>query len=158
MVRLPPGWVLHPYAGSQRPVMGAAARRIQAVPITAYQNLATVQIGNEGNAQGVLNGSGAGQLSVGPSGIGNAWYPVSIFVGTGTGIGGITADTSQCVVYTGPLALPQYALQVLDPGTGLLGSLPASVVPGQYVFAIWSGGNPGDTITLNVNGSQDALT
>ena len=158
MVRLPAGWVLHPYAGSQQPVMGAAARRIQAIPVTAYQNLITVQIGNEGNAQGNLNGSGAGTLSVGPSGVGNAWYPVSIFVGTGTGIGGILADTSQCVIYAGPLAANQYALQVLIPGTGLVGSLPASLVPGWYVFAVWSGGVPNDTITLNVNGSQDALS
>ena len=137
--------------------MGAAARRVTPQPIERYANLVTVPIGNEGNAAGLLNGSGDGTLSVGPGGIGNAWYPVSIFVGTGTGIGGLAADTSQCGIYAGPLAVAQYALQTLLPGTGLVGSLPASLVPGQYVFAVWTGGVAGDTINLNVNGSQDAL-
>jgi hypothetical protein len=143
---------------SQRAAMGAAARRITSARIEQYRNLINVPIGNEGNASGLLNGSGAGTLQVGPSGIGNAWYPVSIFAGTGTGIGNINNDNSQCVVYAGTLTIMQNALQVLQPGTGLVGSLPASLTPGEYIYAVWTGGKAGDSIALNVNGMQDALT
>jgi hypothetical protein len=159
MVRVPNGWRLHMQAPASQPArMGVAARRITAAPQELYRNLVTVPIGNEGNASGLLNASGAGQLQVGPSGIGNAWYPVSIFVGTGTGIGNISNDNSQCVVYVGTLAIMQNGLQVLQPGTGLVGSIPESLTPGEYIFAVWTGGKAGDSIALNVNGAQDALT
>lgn len=138
--------------------LGGQNRRITPAPIELYQNSVSAEIGNEGVAVGKLNASGAGTLQVGPSGLGNTWYPVSISVGTGTGFGNLSNDNSQCILYCGPLAISQYFLTILQPGTGQAGTLPATLSRGQYVFAVWSGGKANDSIMLNVGGSQDALT
>jgi hypothetical protein len=153
---MPPGWIMHRPAGSL-PNRGGRGRRITATPIEFYKNLITVEIGNEGISVGKLNGSGAGMLQVGPSGLGNTWYPVSISVGTGTGLANISNDNSQCILYCGPLAISQYYLTTIQPGTGQAGTLPATLTRGQYVFAEWSGGVANDSLLLNVGGQQDAL-
>jgi hypothetical protein len=100
-----------------------------------------------------LDGSGNGTAQLGPQGKGEVWHPANAHVSVSTNI-----DEAQCRVYVGD----QPTANNFRDGT-LSGSTGDStdrvgadeVRLGRFVWAVWSGGDPGSTATLNVTGSKD---
>jgi hypothetical protein len=105
----------------------------------------------------VTFGAGGGaQVSVGPSGVGAAWQPAQANIYTSLGQ---LADPSLCALYVGPLPIGQYqaAANLLGGGAQFaLGGI--TLVPGWFVWAIWTGGVAGTTGYLVVSGTKTALT
>lgn len=157
MPRVPRGF--HYPAGGYAPGKlrwGPAARPIRVLPVGLYtRRVASVPL-TGGQAQGAIPASGALTLSVGPQGLGNAWYPASLTIQTTSG----TADTSTCQVYLGPAGYGVTLLGTFYPGTAGAGvaafALP-SLSPGQYLIAAWTGAHAGDLATLNVVGTMSSL-
>ena len=105
---------------------------------------------------GTITGQSGGTVSVGPQGFGNLWNPASLTVQTTSGAN----DASTCNVYAGPAGVGVTLLGTFLPGTAGAGvasfALP-SLSPGQYLIAVWSGGNPGDVATMNVVGTMNSV-
>jgi hypothetical protein len=155
MARLPRG-AARP-AGAYAPGRlgwGPVARPIQRIPISAYRQQVSGVPLTGGQAQGTILASGALTLSVGPQGAGVMWYPASLTVSTTSG----TSDSSVCNVYLGPAGYGVTLLGTINPGGyGVAAFALPTMAPGQYLIATWSGGNSGDTATLNVVGTMSAL-
>lgn len=103
---------------------------------------------------GTITGQGTGLVSVGPSGLGNVWYPASATVLTTTGVN----DFSTCSIYLGPAGVPITLQATLFPGgTGTASLAIPSMTPGQYLIAQWTSANPGDLASLNITGTMDSV-
>jgi hypothetical protein len=105
-------------------------------------------------ASAVLNGSGAATAQVGPSSQGEVWYPAVVSVSAAEAA---VTDEAQCKIYAGPLPIPPYYVDGTLSGstgdsTGRAGG--QTLYPGQWIFAAWSGGDPGATVTLNLSGTR----
>lgn len=112
--------------------------------------IATFQAGTtgvEGNAQCVL----------GPSGLGNIWYPTQVTLSTTTGIAS-GFDNSVANLYLGPVISPNTLLGTVSGGNGIVAAALPPIQPGQFLIAVWSGANGGDVATMNIQGTMDALT
>ena len=110
----------------------------------------TLTLTRSGNA--VLNGSGAAQVQLGPAVPGETWLPATAAVGANEAT--VTAE-AQCKIYAGPLPTQQYFVDgTLSGSTGDSTDRVAGKVlfPGQYVWAAWTGGDPGASVYLNVAG------
>lgn len=105
------------------------------------------QSGTAGNAQCIL----------GPSGAGNIWYPTQVTLSTTTGI---TAgfDGSVASLYLGPVISPNTLLGTVIGGNGIVAAALPPIQPGQFLIAQWAGAVGGDTATMNVQGTMDALS
>lgn len=133
---------------------GGRARMIPRLPLEAYtRRLQSIPL-TGGQAQGIIPGSGALTLSIGPQGLGTVWYPVQVTLSTTTG----PLDTSTALVYLGPLTVPATLVATLYSGNGTAALAIPSMSPGQFLVVAWSGANPGDTAAVNVIGTMDALT
>lgn len=123
------------------------------VPPTAYARpVITPIVGGYGAA--VVPAGGKVSISVGPQGLGTIWYPQSAAIATTTG----AADASTVTVYIGPLGLQtQIGGQSYSGGASSVGLPVPAMWPGYFVFATWTGANPGDLATLTVYGTQSAL-
>lgn len=104
-------------------------------------------------AQVVLNGAGAGTVKLGPLSDREVWSPLIAFVQVSTAVSEATAT-----VYVGHDTSRPYAVDASFAGSS--GDSTARVAgkqvrSGQYVFAAWTGGDPGATATLTVNGTKD---
>ena len=155
MAWLQPG--LNRPAGSyapQRLWWGPVARPIRRLPVQLYQQKVSGLPLVGGQAQGTISAAGALSLSVGPSGIGNVWYPASITIQTTTGVN----DFSTCSVYLGPSGQGITLIATIFPGgTGTASLAIPSMTPGLYIIATWAGGHSGDTATINVVGTMDSV-
>jgi hypothetical protein len=102
----------------------------------------------------VLNGSGGGTASVGPTGLGTVWYPASAVFGTSV----TPFDSSTISLYIGPAGVPT-TLQgtLITGGVGTIALAIPQLTPGLYIIAVWTGGTPGSTVSMNVTGSASAL-
>lgn len=106
---------------------------------------------------GAITGQATAAVQLGPSGLGNLWYPTQITVATTTGITTGT-DTSVCNVYLGPQVSPLTLLGTVYGGNGIVAAALPDIQPGQYLIAEWSSAVLGDTAVMNVQGSMDALS
>lgn len=103
----------------------------------------------------ILDGSGNGQAKVGPISSREIWYPSNVHVFANAG--SVTNEAS-CLVYVGTSVGPN----TFRDGT-LSGSSGDStdavnadeVKVGEYIFAVWSGGDPGAKATINVTGQKE---
>lgn len=99
-----------------------------------------------------LNGSGAGTASLGPR-IGQRWRQVVASVSIPQPV----TNEPLCSLYMGGAAIP--ANFVDGTYTGSLDSSDAGsmfvLTPGQSVFAVWSGGDPGAIATLSLTGVEE---
>lgn len=98
-----------------------------------------------------LDGSGNGQAATGPTGTREAWQPATAAVSASSNTSEATAK-----VFAGA----QVGQGTFVDGTtwGSTGdstnSFTQPVYPGQQVFAVWTGGDPGATATLVVSGTR----
>jgi hypothetical protein len=145
--------VLHPPAGSgqaYRPLM----LPIRRTPLSAYNNLATVDLGNDGVAPiALFDGDGNALAQVGPQGLGVTWALDQCVVSSSIG----ALDAALASVFAGPLAIPTYLVASSLAGGGsqfALGGL--GVAAGWFVWAQWTGGTPGAQAYLRVTGQKSA--
>lgn len=101
------------------------------------------------SASVTLNGSGNGQVSIGPGLARERWEVTSVAVQVSTAV-----TEAQCALHLG--VGPQ-AVQFLGrTGTGSSGDSYGTggitLQPGQSFVAVWTGGDAGATATLNVYG------
>lgn len=124
------------------------------VPIESYTQRITVDIGTEGQASGPVPGSGTVTLQVGPQGVGAQWAPDQAGIATSVGAN----DTATCAVYAGPQPLaPFLVAQSYAGGGDAIGLAGITLQPGEFVFAVWSGGTAGSSAQLKVSGTKTVL-
>lgn len=106
---------------------------------------------DNGTAEVTLDGSGNGTVQAGPSGPGESWDVTSVAVIVSTN----TAE-AVCKVYAGHAATAPYFRDItVDGSTGdATDKCNGTLGKGQYIFAVWSGGDSGATATLNVSGTR----
>lgn len=102
-----------------------------------------------------LNGSGAGTVQLGPTYPREVWRPDTASVVCSAVV---TTGTCQANIYAGPQAQQVYfrdATFSADTGdtTDSLGSV--ELRPGNYVWAVFSGGVAGAVATLTVTGTRE---
>jgi hypothetical protein len=98
-----------------------------------------------------LDGNGDGTTSVGPSIVKEHWQPSAAVVSVAT-----QTKQAQCSVYVGT-SVQDGTLQ----GTTATGSsgdtcgfAGLDIQPGNRIWAVWTGGDPGSTATLVANGTR----
>lgn len=140
-----------PHAGSWG-LPGPFIFRPQTASMDDYSGLQRMTIRpGEGTETATVNAQGAAIVSVGPDGL-NTWYVSYAAISTTTGADDVS--TAACIV--GPIAagiVP--GGQSYAGGGDSIGLGNQQLKPGDYVTVVWTGGNPGDTATLTVNGVQD---
>lgn len=93
-------------------------------------------------------------LQAGPSGIGARWALDQAGIATSVG----QADVSTCAVYAGPQASAPYLVAQSYAGGGdAIGLAGYELQPGEFVFAVWTGGTPGSVAQLKVAGQKTVL-
>lgn len=135
---------------------GPVRQPIIRLPVQIYQQQITGVPLVGGQAQGKISAAGAASLSVGPAGLGVTWIPASLTIQTTSGVN----DTSTCQVYLGPPNATDNNLllgTIYPGGIGVASFALPPMTAGQYLTAVWSGGNSGDVATINVVGTMNAL-
>lgn len=104
-------------------------------------------------AQVVLDGSGNGTAKVGPLSAREKWTPALIAVAA-------TSNTKEatCKIYAGAAPQQPYFIDATYAGSSgdSTGRGAAKTVEvGQYVWAVWTGGDAGATATVTVNGTKE---
>ena len=142
---------IHRPAGGM-PNTGGHPHRPDAVPVERFRPLVRAPI-SDGTGTATVNGSGSATVTVGPHGLGTRWYPKKGDINTTSG----PNDASTCQVFIGPAASAMDTLgagQSYAGGGDTFGLSGEMLQPGEFVTAVWTGGNPGDVATLRVTGSQ----
>lgn len=104
---------------------------------------------------GTVTGPGFGQAFIGPTSGGDLWSLDQCSVSTSVGL----LDTSQCIVYAGPLPLAQYQVAPSLAGGGTQFGMGGVPVPfGWFFWALWTGGTPGAFAYLRLTGVKTVLT
>jgi hypothetical protein len=107
--------------------------------------------GGSQTAQTVLDGSGNGQVSLGPQRVKEHWQVSSVGVNVSTMV-----NEAQCSAFVGvPGGLfGQFYGQTFTGSTGdTCGMGEIDLQPGQVVTAVWKGGDPGATAYMSVFGT-----
>lgn len=103
-----------------------------------------------------LNGSGSGTAQMGPVNARETWYPLVVSVKTNQ-LPAAIINEAQCKIYAGPDASDSNFVDgTLSGSTGDSSSDIAGqqVNCGEYVFAVWSGGDAAVQGRLNVQGTK----
>lgn len=101
-----------------------------------------------------LDSSGNGTAKVGPRSAREIWYPDNAHVSANAN----PVKESQCKVYTGDLPIQaNYRDGTVSGSSGdSTGRVDATTIKcGQYVYAVWSGGDANVVATLSVTGTRD---
>lgn len=103
-----------------------------------------------------LDGSGNGTVRMSPDGPNEHWQPVAASVSASTGAP--IVNEAQCKIYAGPSATQQYFIDgTLSGSTGdsttNIGGYDIARTRTPYVWAVWSGGDPGASATLVLQGT-----
>jgi hypothetical protein len=99
-----------------------------------------------------LNGSGNGTAQLGPGFPGEIWSPAVVSVSVSTNV-----SEAQCKIYAGIVAVPATFIDgTLSGSTGDSTDRISGQVfyPGQFIIAVWSGGDVGAIATMNIQGSR----
>lgn len=102
-----------------------------------------------------LDGSGNGVAKIGPSSAREIWHPENVHVSANTG--NVTNEAS-CLVYVGQtVGANNFRDGTLSGSSGdTTDAVNADeITVGEYIFAVWSGGDAGVTATMVVTGSKD---
>jgi hypothetical protein len=143
-------------AGSWRAAGNRFYKRVivPPIPMQAYTKKITGVPLTGGQASGIIPASGALTLSVGPQGLGTIWYPAQVTLSTTAG----SLDTSTAAVYLGVGGVPTMQVGTLFPGNGVLALAVPPQQPGDFIIVMWSGAVVGNVASLNIIGTQDALS
>lgn len=100
-----------------------------------------------------LDGTGGGIAELGPTLPGEVWQPSSAAISM---TGNAPAGVATCLLYAGNGVSASTLVDSTYQVTGAASSMLSGQVlyPGQQVFAVWSGGNPGAIATLTVTGTR----
>lgn len=101
----------------------------------------------------VLNGSGNGTAKVGPLSSRERWTPAVISVSATT-----NTKEASCSIYVGASATDPYFIDASfsgSSGDSTDRGAAKTVRVGQYVWAVWTGGDAGATATVRVNGTKE---
>jgi hypothetical protein len=100
-----------------------------------------------------LDGSGNGTAQLGPRAHGLVWKPTVASIKM---TGDIPADLATVFVYAGGTVNDgNFVDSTYDVNSASSGNIAGQQLQlGQYVFAVWSGGNPGASATLTLNGTK----
>jgi len=128
-------------------------RSPRSVPMEAFGRLGQSQIGANGVAAGTISAAGTATVTVGPQGYGTRWYPNQVSVATTTG----AADTSTVAFYLNVPGPGGFLGQSYAGGGDQPGFAIPTMQPGDLLYAVWSGGHPGDWCQVQVIGPMDAL-
>lgn len=103
-----------------------------------------------------LNSSGNGTAKLGPVSLRESWTPEVVSVSTNQAPGTVTNE-AQCQVFLGEdTSQPNYVGGTLSGSTGdSTDNVTGPVTCGQYIFAVWTGGDKGAQGQLNVLGTKD---
>lgn len=98
-----------------------------------------------------LDGSGAGTARAGPVNAREIWTPSQASVSVSTAV-----SEAQCRIYEGEAPdQPNYADGTLSGSTGdSTTNVYGPMYVGQYIWAVWSGGDRGATGYLNITGTK----
>lgn len=143
-------------AGTWRAAPGGLVklRTPPVTPIEAFTRRVSAPIGVDGQAAAAVLASGSVTLQAGPQGIGASWALDQAGISTSLG----AADSATCAVYAGPQASAPYLVSQSYAGGGdAVGLAGVTLQPGEFVFAVWSGGTPGTTAALKVSGVKTVL-
>lgn len=99
----------------------------------------------------VLDSNGNGTAQTGPNGTNEVWAPQTASVSVSS-----NTHEATCKIYAGNyLGLGSFIDGTTWGSTGdSTSNFSGQVYAGQYVFAQWTGGNPGATATLAVTGTR----
>jgi hypothetical protein len=99
----------------------------------------------------VLDGSGNGRVSIGPSVVRERWAPNQATVSAST-----TVLEATCALYLGVGGVPGRLLGASRTGSSgdVYGFGAFELQAGQSIVAVWSGGDVGATATINVFGEK----
>jgi len=101
---------------------------------------------------GILPGAGAGTAQIGPVNHREVWSPEVISVSVSTAV-----NQASCNIYAGPdTSQANFVDNTLTGSTGFSTYPTASRVvrAGEYVFAVWSGGDGGQQARVNIQGTK----
>lgn len=104
-----------------------------------------------------LDANGHGTARIGPIGAREKWSAAIVHVKTNQAPASIVNE-AQCYIYAGPSADDQYFVDSTSSGsTGdSTDSIAAfQVVRGEFVFAVWSGGDAGAQGIMRVTGTRE---
>jgi hypothetical protein len=98
----------------------------------------------------ILNGSGNGTAQIGPSRVREHWQVSGAAVKVST-----QEAEASCSLYVGSTVdSSTFVGNTITGSSGdTCGLAGIDIQPGQYVFAVWDGGDPGSTATLTVFGT-----
>jgi hypothetical protein len=106
--------------------------------------------------QTVLDGSGNGTVQLSPDGPQEHWYLTLASVKVAQPV----TNEAQCRIYAGPSTDDLYFVDgTLSGSTGdstdRVTGIEISRTQVPYIWAVWSGGDPGQTASLAVNGQKE---
>lgn len=103
------------------------------------------------SASVVLDSSGNGTASAGPSSPGEVWFPTSVSVSASSN----TAEAIAKIYAGGQISQSMFADGTTWGSTGdSTSNVSGPVYPGQQVFAVWTGGDTGATATVVITGTR----
>lgn len=99
-----------------------------------------------------LDGSGAGTAKIGPVNLRETWFPEVASVKASSNV-----NEAECQLYEGETADQQYFIDgTLSGSTGdSTDHVWGPLTCGQYVWAVWSGGDAGAQAILRVRGTKE---
>lgn len=118
--------------------------------------MADVSVTLNQSAVVTLNGAGAGTAQLGPIGQRESWTPAVVSVKTSQAPGAIVNE-AQCKIYAGPdTSDSNFVDGTLSGSTGdSTGNIAGqSVMCGEYVWAVWTGGDAGAQGRVIVSGTK----
>lgn len=106
-----------------------------------------------------LDGSGNGTVRLGPAGGSEVWTVAIVHVKTNQAPASIASE-AQCFIYSGPLADDTAFVDSTSSGstgdsTDSAAAWPVSI--GEWIWAVWHGGDAGAQGILRVTGTRDIL-
>jgi hypothetical protein len=99
-------------------------------------------------------GGGTGQAQLGPASPGESWAPTRVSVSCSADV---TTGTCEASIYAGPTTDQGYFVDGTfsgdtgDQSDGITGQV---LHPGEFVTVVWTGGVPGATATMQIQGSR----
>ena len=112
----------------------------------------SVSIGPEGQGIVSLNGSGAGTAKVGPLTAREVWNPSNVHVSVAT-----HTNEATCNIYVGEDASQKNFRDATFTGSSGDSSdaISSDVVSvGHFIWAVWTGGDPGSQAIMRVTGTK----